>query len=117
MFWLWKVLRPQFGLLTFGIFLLFVATWISVWLLGSIQWLDVPPLVLLSTGIWITILAGARRASHSLDGSNLSTFYWGLFFAILGGSWYLTNIGMPLEFMIVFLLALLGAIAIITALR
>jgi hypothetical protein len=110
-------LRAQFGLLTFGVFLLFVATWISVWLLGRINFENVIPLVFLSTGIWIAILAGVRKASHSIEGNPFTTFSWGMLFIVLGGSWYLTNMGMPMEFVIVFLLILIGALAVVTALR
>lgn len=110
-------MRAQFGLLTFGVFILFIATWISVWLLGSINFEDVTPLVFLSTGIWIAILAGVRKASHSLEGNTFTTFSWGMLFIVLGGSWYLTNMGMPIEFVMVFLLLLIGALAVITALR
>lgn len=110
-------LRAQFGLLTFGVFLVFLATWISVWILGSIKFENVTPLVLLSTGIWIAILAVVRKVSHSIEGDHFTTFSWGMLFIVLGGSWFLTNMGMAIEFVIVFLLLLVGALAIVTAIR
>ena len=110
-------MRAQFGLLTFGVFLIFVAAWISSWILGAIKVQNVAPLVLLSTGVWTIILAIVKKVSHSIDGDAFATFSWGMLFIVLGGSWFLSNIGMAVEFVIVFLLLLVGGLAVATALR
>jgi len=110
-------LKMQLGLLTFGVFLIFATAWISAWILGSIRVENVAPLVLLSTGVWTVVLAVVKRISHTVDGDTFATFSWGMLFIVIGGSWFLSNVGLAVEFVIVFLLLLVGGQAVATALR
>lgn len=110
-------MKTQLGLLTFGVFLIFAAAWISAWILGTIGVENVAPLILLSTGVWTVMLAGVRKISHTVDGDAFATFSWGMLFIVLGGSWFLSNVGLAVEFVIVFLLLLVGGLAVATALR
>lgn len=108
--------RFSLGLLTFGVFLIIVAVWIAALVLTIVVAKNLVPLILLSSGIWTVIVAGIKAIKPEEEGA-FSTFGWGMLFIVLGGSWYLSNRGMPIEFTVVFVLILLGALAVVAALR
>lgn len=105
------------GTLSFGVFLIIVAIWISAWILGSITIPNLVPLILLSSGVWTVIVAGLKSASQEEKHGAFSTFGWGMLFIVLGGSLYLINAGMDPLYTVVFIMVLIGALAVATALR
>ncbi len=109
--------KQQWGLLTLGVILIIVATWIGAFILSLISLSDVLPLVLLSSGAWTIVVAGIRAIASKESGGSFGIFGWGTLFMVIGGSWYFTNLGMPIEYTIVFVLLLLGALAIAAGLK
>jgi len=107
--------RFHLGLLSFGVYLMIVAVWIAAFLLEIITAENIVPLILLSSGIWTVVTAGLKAAKPE-EGA-FSTFGWGMLFIVLGGSLYMVNMGMNPMYTIVFVLALIGALAVVTALR
>lgn len=104
------------GILSFGVFLIIVAVWLASWALGTIQTLDLIPLILSSSGVWTVIVAGIKVYRKDEE-SAFGTFGWGMFFIVLGSSLYMINVGIDPVYTIVFVLALVGALAIIAALK
>ncbi|UCD97002.1 MAG: hypothetical protein JSV35_02830 [Candidatus Bathyarchaeota archaeon] len=110
--------RLHLGLLTLGVLLIILAVWSAAWILEFILLQDFPPGILLSVGIWMIALAGLKASRTSVSESNaFSTFGWGMLVLVLGSSWWFSNSGMPIEMTLVFVLLLLGILAIVTALR
>jgi hypothetical protein len=110
--------RPQLGLLTLGVLLIILAAWSAALVLEIILLWDLFPGILLSVGIWMIVLAGIKAFRSSMtDSSAFSTFGWGMLILVIGGSWWLSNMGMPIAMTLVFVLLLLGLLAITTALR
>jgi hypothetical protein len=110
--------RPHLGLLTLGVLLIILAAWSAAWILEFISRQDLLPGILLSVGIWMIALAGLKAFRSSVSDSNaFSTFSWGMLILVIGGSWWFSNSGMPIEMTLVFVLLLLGLLAIVTALR
>lgn len=103
------------GLLSFGVFLIIVAVWIAAWVLTVTTAENLVPLILLSSGIWTVVVAGLKAIKPE-EGA-FSTFGWGMLFIVLGGSLYMINMGMDPVYTVVFVLALIGALAVATALR
>ena len=93
-----------------------VAIWIAAFLLTIISAANLIPLILLSSGVWTVVIAGVKAAEKKEDGA-FGTFGWGMLFIVLGGSFYMVNQGMELAYIIVFVLALVGALAIAAALK
>jgi hypothetical protein len=110
-------MKRQLGLLTLGVFLIIVATWVGAFILSLITLNDVLPLVLLSSGIWTVVVAGLKAIISKENGGAFGIFGWGTLLIVVGGSWYFSSLGMPIEFTIVFVLLLLGALAIASALK
>ena len=108
--------RFHLGLLSFGVFLILVAVWVAALLLGAIDVTNLVPLILLSSGVWTVAIAGIKAARQKEDGA-FSTFGWGMLLTVLGGSFYMVNTGMNPVYIVVFVLALLGALAIAAALK
>lgn len=104
------------GLLSFGVFLIMVAIWVAAFLLETISAANLVPLLLLSSGVWTVAIAGIKAANQKEDGA-FSTFGWGMLLTVLGGSFYMVNMGMNPVYIVVFVLALLGALAIAAALK
>lgn len=104
------------GLLSFGVFLIMVAVWVAAFVLGAIDVVNLVPLILLSSGVWTVAIAGIKAATQKEDGA-FSTFGWGMLLTVLGGSFYMVNMGMNPVYIVVFVLALLGALAIAAALK
>jgi len=104
------------GLLSFGVFLIMVAIWVAAFLLETISAANLVPLILLSSGVWTVAIAGIKAARQKEDGA-FSTFGWGMLLTVLGGSFYMVNTGMNPVYIVVFVLALLGALAIAAALK
>jgi hypothetical protein len=106
----------QLGVLSLGVFLIIVAVWVAAWLLEFVEPVNIVPLVLMSSGVWIVVVAGLKAVSPEKEGafSNLS---WGTLFIVLGGSLYMINMGMEPLYTVVFVLVLVGALAVVTALR
>jgi hypothetical protein len=109
--------KTRLGLMSFGIFLIIVAVWIALWALRIIAAADTVPLILLSSGIWTIVVAGIRAFKPEENGRAFSNFGWGMLFIVLGGSLYMINNGMDPMYTVVFILALLGTLAVVTALR
>jgi hypothetical protein len=110
------VARVHLGVLSLGVFLVIVAVWITAFLLGIISAANLVPLILLSSGVWTIIIAVFRVAVHREDGP-FSTFGWGMLFVVLGGSFYMVNTGMDPVYIVVFVLMLVGVLAIAAAVR
>ncbi len=110
-------MKRQLGLLSLGVFLIIVATWVGAFILSLITLNDVLPLVLLSSGIWAVIVAGIKALKPKDNGGAFGIFGWGTLCIVVGGSWYFSSLGMPIEFTLVFVLLLLGALAIASALK
>ncbi len=108
-------MKVNLGLMSFGVFLIIVAVWIAAWLLTIITTENLVPLILLSSGVWAVVVSGLKVIKP--DEGAFSNFGWGMLFIVLGGSWYLSNSGMPIEYTIVFVLLLVGALAVVVALR
>ena len=108
--------RFQFGILSLGAFLLIVAAWIAAWLLALVETSNLVPLILLSSGVWIVIVACLKAFSAEREGA-FSNFSWGTLFIVIGGSLYLINQGMEPLYTVVFVLILVGVLAVATALR
>jgi hypothetical protein len=104
------------GLLSFGVILIVVAVWVAAFLMGAIEVFNLVPLILLSSGVWTVAIAGIKAARKKEDGA-FSTFGWGMLLTVLGGSFYMVNMGMNPVYIVVFVLALLGALAIAAALK
>jgi hypothetical protein len=102
--------------MSLGVFLMIVAVWIAAFLLTIISAANLVPLILLSSGVWTVVIAGVKAAKKREDGA-FGTFGWGMLFIVLGGSFYMVNLGMDLAYIIVFVLALVGALAIAAALK
>lgn len=102
--------------LSFGVFLIIVAVWIAAWIMAAIGVENVVSLILLSSGVWTVITAGIKTARHEESGA-FSTFGWGMLFIVLGGSLYMVNTGMNPLYAVVLVLLLVGALAIVVALR
>jgi hypothetical protein len=110
------VARFHMGLLSFGVFLIMVAVWVAAFLLETISAANLVPLILLSSGVWTVAIAGIKAANQKEDGA-FSTFGWGMLLTVIGGSFYMVNMGMNPVYIVVFVLALLGALAIAAALK
>jgi len=105
------------GLLSFGVFLSIIAVWIATLVLRIITVTDLVPLILLSSGVWTVGVASLKVVKPEKTGGVFSIFGWGMLLIVLGGSLYLVNKGMDPAYIIVFVLALVGALAVATALR
>jgi hypothetical protein len=108
--------RFHLGLLSFGVFLIVVAVWTAAVLLEAISAANLVPLILMSSGIWTIAIAGIKAAKQKEDGA-FSTFGWGMLLTVLGGSFYMANTDMNPVYIVVFVLVLLGALAIAAALK
>jgi len=103
--------------MSFGVFLIIVAVWIAAWALKLIFTDDIVPLILLSSGIWTVVLAGFNAIKSEENNHAFTTFGWGMLFIVLGGSMYMVNLGMDPVYIVVFILALVGILAVVTAIR
>lgn len=110
------MVKANFGLLTFGVFLITVAIWTAFWVFEVIPFTNVVPLILLSNGAWIVIVATIKVARVEHYGA-FETFGWGALLIVLGGSWYLINEGLPIALPFVFIFLLFGALAIAASVR
>ncbi len=109
--------KRQLGLLTLGVFLIIVATWVGAFFLSIIAFNDILPLILLSSGVWAVVVAGIKTLTSRETGGAFGVFGWGTLFIVVGGSWYFSSLGMPIEFTVVFVLLLLGVLAIAAGLK
>lgn len=109
--------KVHLRLLSFGVFLIIVAVWIAAWVLTIISAENLVPLILLSSGVWTVVIAGLKAVRPRENGGAFSTFGWGMLFIVLGGSLYMVNTGMSPVYIVVFVLALVGALAVAAALR
>jgi hypothetical protein len=112
-----RLAKAHFGLLTFGVFLITVAIWTAFWIFGVITFNNLVPLILLSNGAWIVIVATLKVARVNEHYGAFETFGWGTLLIVLGGSWYLINEGLPIALPFVFIFLLFGALAIVASLR
>ena len=108
--------KLHLGVLSFGVFLIIVAFWIAAWLLAIITPANIVPLILLSSGVWIIVVAGLKAMKPEGEGA-FTNFGWGMLFIVLGGALYLVNNGMDPVYTVVFVLALIGALAVVAAVR
>ncbi len=110
-------MRTHLGLMSLGVFLIIVALWVAAWLFDAISAADLVPLILLSSGVWVVANASVRAARHDENTGAFSTFGWGMLFIVLGGSLLLVNTGMNPLLTVVFILALIGVLTVVTAFR
>ena len=104
-------------LLSFGVVLIILASWVAAWLLGAISVEGLVPLILLSAGVWTLVVAGLQAYGMKEGGDAFSTFGWGLLFVVVGGTLYLVTEGLSPAYILVFVLALAGFLAVVSALR
>jgi hypothetical protein len=104
-------------LLSFGVFLILIAGWIGAWVLGVVALEALIPLILLSAGAWALAVAGLQAFGTSEGGEAFTTFGWGMLFVVVGGTLYLVTEGLSPAFILVFVLALAGFLAVVSALR
>lgn len=109
--------RFHLGLLSFGVFLVIVAVWMTTFLLTIITAENLVPLILLSSGVWTVVVAGFKAIKPRESGGAFSIFGWGMLLIVLGGSLYMVNTGMNPVYTVVFVLALIGILAVAAALR
>jgi len=109
--------RTHLGLMSFGVFLIIVAIWIATWALTIISAADIVPLILLSSGVWTVVVATIRSVKPGENDRAFGTFGWGMLLIVLGGSLYMVNVGMDPVYTLVFILALVGILAVVTAIR
>jgi len=110
-------MRKNLGLLTLGVFLTIAAIWGGAMILGLIPISHAVSLILISTGIWTIAVAGIKAKRPEEKGGAFGNFSWGMLFIVIGGSWYLSSTGMPIELTVVFVLLLLGTLAIYASLK
>ena len=105
------------GLLSIGVFLIILVISIILYTpLGYVDWPLIPPLILAFFGCWILILAGIRTLNpQKYELGPFSTFGWGLLLIAIGGAWFFAWINWI--YSLVIILLVLGALAIVTALR
>lgn len=104
------------GLLSLGVFLIIVAVWTVALAFGVVAIENFVPLVLLSSGVWIVVVAGLKIALPK-EGGAFGTFGWGMLFIVLGGAIYMMNRGMNPVYTAVMVLLLIGGLAVAAALR
>jgi len=111
--------KKPLGLLSFGVFVVIIAIFLIAYGARYItRWDEFLSLVLASYGIWTVILAGIRaRAPEKYERGAFSTFVWGFLFVVIGGIWYLNIRGLPWTFALALILAGVGILAVISALR
>jgi hypothetical protein len=109
-------MKVHLGLLSFGAFLIVVAVWTAALAYGVIATENLVPLVILSSGVWVVFVAGLKL-TLSKEAGAFRTFGWGMLFAVLGGAMYMMNQGMNAVYTVVLVLLLIGALAVVAALR
>ncbi len=109
-------MKVHLGLLSFGAFLIVVAVWTAALAYGVIATENLVPLVILSSGVWVVIVAGLKLA-RSKEAGAFRAFSWGMLFVVLGGAMYMMNQGMNAVYTVVLVLLLIGALAVVAALR
>lgn len=108
--------KIHLGLLSLGVFLIIVAVWTVALAFGVVAIENFVPLVLLSSGVWIVVVAGLKIALPK-EGGAFGTFGWGMLFIVLGGAIYMMNRGMNPVYTAVMVLLLIGGLAVAAALR
>jgi hypothetical protein len=105
------------GLLSIGVFLIVLVISIILYTpLGYIDWPLIPTLILAFFGCWIIVLAGIRISNpQKYELGPFSTFAWGLLLIAIGGAWFFAWINWI--YSLVIILLVLGALAVVTALR
>ncbi len=111
------MVRLSIGLLSLGVFLIIVAIWIAALVSGAIILENLIPMILLSCGLWIVIVAGFKVFRMKEPDGAFSTFGWGTLFIVVGGSLFMVNMGMNPLYTVVFVLAVIGALIVIATLR
>jgi hypothetical protein len=110
--------RPT-GLLSIGVFIIIVALCLLAFAGGFIKKPDETlSLIITFYGVWVIALAGLRAKSPSkYERGAFSTFVGGILLITIGGAWYL-NIQTPNPlFTLALLLAVVGMLAVVSALR
>ena len=80
------------------------------------DWLNVFPLIFVLFGVWLLILAAIRAQSpQKYEREPFDTLEMGVILMALGGAWFLFRTGVL--YSLVLILLVLGAIAIVAALR
>ncbi len=110
------MVKYDLGLLSLGVFLIVLALWIATAILSIITVEEVVPLILLSSGLWIVVVAGIKSV-RSEEGGAFTIFGWGMVFIVLGGSLLMVIRGMNPLYVGVFILLLIGVLAVVAALR
>ena len=104
-------------LLSIGVFFIVVVVAILLYATKIVQsWLNIFPIILLLFGVWLLVLAAMRgQEPQKYERDPFSTLEMGVLLMALGGAWLLwsTNI----LYSIALILFVLGAIAIVAALR
>jgi hypothetical protein len=105
------------GLLSIGIFLVILVVSILLYApLELIRWSLIPPVIIALYGLWTIVLAGIRASRPvKYERGPFSTLAWGLLLIAIGGAWFFVSISWV--YSLATILLVLGALAIVTALR
>jgi hypothetical protein len=103
-------------LLSIGVFFLTIVVAILLFAAGFIGWTLTIPVVLVLSGCWALVLAGIRASKpQKYERGTFSTMALGLCMIAVGGAWFLFAISWL--YSLVLILLVLGALAIVAALR
>jgi hypothetical protein len=103
-------------LLSIGVFFLTIVVAILLFAAGFIGWTLIIPVVLVLSGCWALVLAGIRASKpQKYERGTFSTMALGLCMIAVGGAWFLFAISWL--YSLVLILLVLGALAIVAALR
>jgi hypothetical protein len=112
------VAKKPYGLLSYGVFFVLVASSLAMSAVGLIGLVEVPSVVIALTGIWIIVLAGLQTGRQDKYGrSTFSIFSWGVLISTLGLVWFLFNRQILVSYLPVIFLFVIGILIIVAALR
>ena len=110
----------QRGLLSIGVFLIIIV--VSILLYWPLQvipppnWTLIFPLIIALYGVWMLALAAIRMSNpQKYERGAFGTSSWGLLLIAIGGSWFVYTYNVV--YSIAIILLMLGALAIIAALK
>lgn len=109
--------RAQQDLLTLGALIIIVAITILLGATFNI-WYEVIPLIIAFYGSWLIVVAGIRtRNTSKYERSPFSLFGWGICLAAVGFGLDFALRGLNIIYTLVTVLLLLGALAVVAALK
>lgn len=110
--------KVQQELLTLGALIIIIALIIIASAAALISWWETIPLIIALYGCWLIVTAGVtKRNASKYARSAFSLFGWGICLAALGFGLDFTVRGFPLIYTFAVVLLLLGALAVVAALK